>query len=155
MTIETVYKTYEINKETMALVPARHIDYDTIVYEAHQILYVKQRPLNMIKAACLEGGATYDGRRIAVIHQTGADHKTPIPINPSQDIYAFPTQSASNFDCNWLFYHHVRSILPHPKHPNQSLILFKNGQDPLTIDISLASLEKQMHRTSFCIVKFT
>jgi competence protein ComK len=155
MTIESIYKTYDINKETMALIPAKHIDYDTIVYETNQILYVKQRPLDMIKVACLDGGSTYDGRRVAVIHQTGAQHKVPIPINPLEKIYAFPTHSPSLYECSWIFYHHVRSIMPHPTDPKESQVLFKNGQTPLNLDISHSSLEKQLHRTSFCVVKFS
>jgi competence protein ComK len=155
MTNETVFKTYEINKETMALVSVNHFDYDTIVYETNRILYVKQRPIEMIKEGCLDGGSTYDGRRLAVIRLTGAKHKIPIPIQPNQNIYAFPTHSPDLYECSWIFYHHIRTILPHPTDYSQSQILFKNGQDPLTLELSYASLEKQLHRTSYCIVRFS
>lgn len=155
MTIESIHTYYDINSETMAIIPAKHFDYDSIIYEVNQIIYVKQRPLEMIKPACLEGGSTYDGRRVAVILQTGADHKVPIPINPAKNIYAFPTKSPKLFECIWLFYHHIQTIKPHPTQPHLSIVYFKNGQAPLDLDISFAILEKQMHRTAFCIVRFT
>jgi competence protein ComK len=95
---ETVLTDYEINKETIAIIPANHIDYYSIVLERDQQLHVKLTPLQLIKASCLEGGSTYDGRRLAVTHQTGAQNKVPIPIHPLEQIYAFPTHSPSLHD---------------------------------------------------------
>jgi competence protein ComK len=71
-----ILEDYEINRDTIALQPANHTDYYTIVIEPDQIFYVKQTPLQLIKAACLEGGAGYNGRREAVIHQTGKKAKS-------------------------------------------------------------------------------
>ncbi|WEG13411.1 competence protein ComK [Pullulanibacillus sp. KACC 23026] len=155
MTNVNVSDFYEINSNTTALAPAKHFDYQTIIYETDQVLYVNKRPLELIEPACMEGGATYDGRRLAVIHQTGAKHKVPIPIAPNKGIFAFPTLSPSQYDCHWIFYQHVRQIKPHPSKTTQSLVYFKNGQDPLELSISYPILEKQMHRTSFCIVRFS
>jgi competence protein ComK len=155
MTEIRVLPNYEINKETMALIPAKHFDYETIVLESNQTLYIKQRPMEMIKAACLEGGSTYEGRRKAVIYQSVAQHKVPIPIHPAEQIFAFPTHSPDLYECHWLFYHHVKSITPDPKTPRNSIITFTNHGEPLIIDVSHNSLEKQLQRTSFCIVRFS
>jgi competence protein ComK len=75
-----ILEDYVINRDTIALQPANHTDYYTIVIERDQILYVKQTPLQLIKAACLEGGAGYNGRREDVIYQTGTKAKSPFPL---------------------------------------------------------------------------
>ncbi|WP_227938687.1 competence protein ComK [Alkalihalobacillus deserti] len=149
-----VLNDYEISKDTLALIPAKHVDYYTIVIEKDQQLYVKKTTRQLIEPACLEGGASYEGRRDAVSHQIGVRNKVPIPINPREDIYAFPTHSPKQFECSWIFFHHIKSIKPHQKASNQSIVTFKNDQH-LSINVSFSTLERQMHRTSFCIVRFS
>ncbi|MEH7223195.1 competence protein ComK [Bacillus sp. JJ1566] len=146
---------YEINPDTMTLLSAAHIDYATIVRERHQILYVKKTPLQLIKAACLEGGATYEGRRKAVTHLTGAIQKVPIPINPRRNIFAFPTHSPTAFECNWIFYHHIKSIVPALQTGKaiQSIIQFKNHHE-LPMNESHYLLQKQYTRTGMCILQY-
>ncbi|MBU8906535.1 competence protein ComK [Desertibacillus haloalkaliphilus] len=153
MTI-AILETYEITRDTIALLPAKHTDYDTIALEFDRELYIKQPPLSLIKTACLEGGSTYDGRRDAVTHLTGAQNKVPIPIDPIEQIYAFPTNSPSQFDCIWIFYPHVKSIQPDHTNINNSSITLKNNRT-LALNASYASLEKQVHRTSYCIIRFS
>ncbi|MGJ9386229.1 competence protein ComK [Salipaludibacillus sp. CF4.18] len=87
---ENVHSSYKITNNTLALTPSYRFDSSTLVYETNNNLYVKQPSLEMIKTACLDGFANYDGRREAAI-QTGAKRKVPIAIYPNQDIYAFPT----------------------------------------------------------------
>jgi competence protein ComK len=79
--------------------------------------------------------------------------KVPIPISPRENIYAFPTHSPDNFECIWVFYHHVKSIKKDPNIPKQTIITFKNTFQ-LTLNVSYRSIEKQMQRTSQCIVGF-
>ncbi|MCL7748760.1 competence protein ComK [Halalkalibacter alkaliphilus] len=149
-----VIKDYEINRDTIALLPAYHSDYYTIVLERDQEYYVKQTPMQLIKEACLEGGADYAGRRKAVIHKLGVQSKVPIPVNPLDQIFAFPTHSPKLHECSWIFYHHIRSIRVNAHEPSQTIISFKNYKE-LPLSISYPSLEKQMHRTAYCIVRFS
>ncbi|WP_368737761.1 competence protein ComK [Bacillus sp. EB106-08-02-XG196] len=107
-----------------------------------------------MKPACLEGGSTYDGRRLAVCHQTGAHNKVLIPINPLEGIYAFPTHSPKVHECNWIFYHHGRTFEPHPKNPNKSIITFKNNLT-LTLVVSHHTMKKQMHHAAYCVIRFS
>lgn len=150
-----ILNDYEINTETSVLIPAYHFEYDTIAREGNHKLYIKKTPLQLIKEACLEGGSTYEGRRLAVIHQTGSQHKVPIPISPFEHIFAFPTHSPELHKCSWIFYHHVKSISPDPKKSRQTIITFKDGNDPLILAVSFNALQKQIQRTSYCIVRFS
>nr|WP_309098455.1 competence protein ComK [Fredinandcohnia onubensis] len=152
--MKNIQLTYEVNPQTQAILPAREIEYSSIVTEEHQTLYIRQTPLQIIRAACLEGGSTYDGRRKAVTHLTRAIQKVPIPINPRRNIFAFPTHSPTAFECNWIFYHHIKAIVPSQQSSTiQSIIQFKNQQE-LHMNESHYLLEKQYTRTGMCILQY-
>ncbi|WP_081457699.1 competence protein ComK [Alkalihalophilus pseudofirmus] len=147
----SILKSYDINRDTVAIVPAYSPDYDTIVYETDHTYYVKELAHSMIERACIEGGATCEGRRDAVSKLINVSSKIPIPIDPLNHIYAFPTNSPSKFECNWIFYHHIHTF---KKLSNKTLITFMNHHQ-LTVDITHSTFEKQVQRTSFCIVRLT
>jgi competence protein ComK len=148
-----ILEDYEITQKTMALLSAAHLDYWTIVLEPDQQLYIHKKPLQLIKTACLKGGSTYEGRRTAVHYLTQSKNKVPIPINPLEHFYAFPTHSPNQFHCNWIFYHHVKSMTPCKK-SNETIITFKNSQE-LTLPVSHYTLEKQLYRTATCMLRFS
>lgn len=151
---ENVLLTYEINSDTIALLPAFHHEYHTIVIERNDTLYIKQTPMEIIKEACLEGGSTYEGRRMAVSNKTGIHNKIPIPIHPQKGIYAFPTLSPRHFECIWIFQHHIKSIKKDAKSHKCSIIVFKTYQE-LTVNITYSILENQMLRTAYCMTRFS
>lgn len=156
MLMKKVLDYYEVNEDTMALLSVAHIDFCTIVLERNCILYANQSPTKIIKAACIGGFSTYDGRRQAISFHTGSKQKVPIPINPRDNIFAFPTHSPESFECNWIFYNHVRYIktVNPPSENRQSIIEFKNGQQ-ITLNESHYILKKQMERTARCILCFS
>lgn len=154
--MKQIIDQYEVNQNTMALLSVANMDYSTLVLEENQQYYVRKTPIQIIKAACLEGGSTYEGRRSAVSYKTRSQQKVPIPINPKDKIFAFPTHSPKSFHCNWIFYYHVKYISTYksPGQQNvQSVIAFKNGQ-PISLYESRYILEKQMQRTAMCIIGF-
>ncbi|WP_280770617.1 competence protein ComK [Salipaludibacillus daqingensis] len=77
--IFTILSTYTINKK-----------------ESHFSL--KQTTMQLIELAYIKGGASYDGRRIAAIHQLGVYKRIPVAINTDENIYAFPTCSTLSLD---------------------------------------------------------
>jgi len=147
-----VINDYQVNPRTMALIPARNIDYQTIVLEPGNIFHVMQSPIKLIKDACKEGGATYEGRYKAVTHKTGIHKKVPIPISQLDQIYAFPTHSAKQFNCHWIFYHHLKSIKLGTY--KKSIITFTDYQQ-LEIDVSAYILKQQTLRTAHCFLLFS
>ncbi|WP_209121174.1 competence protein ComK [Alkalihalobacillus sp. BA299] len=72
---EIILPHNDINRDTSALLPAYHTDYQTIIWEQNHRFYVKKTPLQLIKEACLEGGADLDGRRAAVTIKRGSQQK--------------------------------------------------------------------------------
>jgi|SRR5690625_971243 len=138
--------SYNINVHTQILIPARHIEYETIVWEKERKLYVKDNPLKIIQKACLNRWSTYEGRRNAVIHHLNYQRKVPIPIDTEESIVAIPTHSPSNFDCHWLILHNIMKIVGNKK---QSTVLFVNGQT-INLDISQYSARQQYSRAFDC-----
>jgi competence protein ComK len=149
-----VLASYEINEDTVAIIPANHYDYASIVLEGNETYYVKKKVFQLIEEGCLEGGAKFEGRRESVIHKTGSDMKVPIPINPNENIYAFPTNSPSSHDCMWIFYFHVKEVKPNGNNKAQTMITFNNSEK-LLVDVSYQIIKKQMLRTSYCILRFS
>lgn len=151
-----VLDSYEVNQDTALIKSAKHFEYQTIVYERGQTLYVKQTPLKIIKNACIEGGASYDGRRQSVTKKIGVQQKVPIPIDPIYNIYACPTASPKQFECSWIFYHHVKTIesITAITDTYRSIITLTNNQQ-IPMEESFNLLEKQMQRTAYCIMKFS
>ncbi|MDG5789316.1 competence protein ComK [Evansella sp. AB-P1] len=152
--VMNVENDYVINKRTMALLPALNMLCETIVMEGERVIYVRKTPMQLIKRACMKGGASYNGRRDAAVHEMNIHRKVPIAINTHESMYTFPTHSPKNFQCNWIFYQHILCVTPVPKNPNMCNITFKNCKQ-ITIHASKTVIEKQMHRTAFSILLFS
>ncbi|RXJ02242.1 competence protein [Anaerobacillus alkaliphilus] len=153
MTVE-ILLDYTINQNTIAIITVAHIDYQTKVIEKNAIFYVKKPALELIKNACLIGGSSYEGRKIAVSYHMRVKHKVPIPINPILHIFAFPTHSPTQYHCSWIFPSHVKAIEKHPTKPNHTVIIFKNSYK-LEIPVSYYQIEKQLLRSAGCIIQFS
>ncbi|WP_047982620.1 competence protein ComK [Ornithinibacillus contaminans] len=151
--MQNILPQYQIHEKTMALIPAKHIDYATIAIEQDQKLFINQNPKQIMKQNCLDHLASFEGRRDAVTHQIGYKRKVPIAINPSRNLFTFPTHSPDNHNCHWIFYHHILKISASTKSPNHSIITFTSGEQ-LQVRISFYVLEKQIHRTAMCVFRF-
>lgn len=149
-----VVEDYEVDEETIALLPSYRLEYSTIAIDMNRAFGVRKTAMQLLKTACLDGGADYEGRRKSVLHKMGNIHKTPIPVDPKKYIYTFPTHAANHPDCAWLFLHHIRDVKEHPHNPRHSLVSFSNGYET-EVKASRASILKQIERTSRCLVIFS
>ena len=152
--LKKVLSDYIIGEDSIALLPAKSIEYDTIVYTSTGKLYVKMTPFEIIKASCLKEIATYEGRRQAVQRLTDFKHKVPILINSLKNIFSFPTASPANDDCIWFIYHQIKDIENNHKSGHvdgqlKSTVYFTNDTK-LSLDISFFTLQQQYFRTAVC-----
>ena len=143
-------ENYSINENTLALIPARNIDYQTIVAEKTRKLYIRKTPLEIVKTACYQQWYTYEGRREAVMRHTNFRRKVPIPINHQKGIYLFPTDSPKSFENVWISYKHIATTKALAN--GKSAVIFYNGLQ-LTLNISHYILRKQMNRTFECMYR--
>lgn len=132
-------QNYEINEETLALVP---YDEGTLIYEANQQLYINNDANEIIYNSCEYFGSTYEGRKVGTKRLTGMTHKLPVIIEESKRIIFFPTSSPRLNRCVWLSLKNIKNV---EKYGIQSKIVFKNYQE-LVVDISFSCLNNQLMR---------
>jgi competence protein ComK len=146
-----VRENYEITPTTLAILPAYHEQFQSKILDLQGEFYSSEKPIKLIERACLEGGSTLEGRRKSLQYKKSFYQCPPIPVNPLEDIYAFPTCSPESYDCIWLFYEHIHYYQPKQPH---LLVTFHN-QMQVEVPISIAVMKKQMARTESCIVLYS
>lgn len=135
-------ETYEVNKDTVALVPKDKNQ--TIVYEVDKTIVVNKPPLSIMEDSCEYFGSTLEGRQTGTSKMIGYTHKVPIVVEESFGLIFFPTHSPKNQDCSWISYQHIYKP---SKYEDKSILELKNGKK-LMVDVSSASLENQLYRAS-------
>ncbi|WP_042147880.1 competence protein ComK [Paucisalibacillus sp. EB02] len=143
----TILPHYEITEQTMALIPVSHPNYHTIAIEVNQTLHITKTPFEIIKRGCLDNFSSLEGRRESVTHLTGFKRKAPIPISVYRNIFVFPTHAVLDWECCWLFYQHVESIVKKKLDDTQSIVIFKNGTEVI-VEVPKRELIKQLDKTS-------
>lgn len=133
--------SYEINKNTVALIPKEN---KTIVYEVDNSLVVNKSPLKIVEESCEYFGSSLEGRQTGTSALVGFTHKVPVIIEESFDLIFFPTLSPKNSECSWLAYSH---IFKPDKFKDKTIIELKNGKKIL-VDVSTAIIDSQLYRCS-------
>ncbi|WP_163583225.1 competence protein ComK [Gracilibacillus saliphilus] len=134
---------YRITSDTIAIFPMYDSVYQSSILESYQTVIKKEKPLDIIKENCLHYGSSYQGRKASIQHHLDFYQKSPIPIQPTQKLYAFPSQSARSSDCIWLFFHAIKHI---ERKQQLTAIRFTNGE-VVKIATSLHTIQKQYDRT--------
>jgi competence protein ComK len=150
--LEELENDYIVNPKTVAILSHFDIQNQTKVIDEDGEFYMGKKPIQLIKDSCLEYRSTYEGRRKAVMHHMNFTQKVPIPINPRDKIYVFPTHAPDQFECMWIVYNNVKRVVSNSK--GGPLIIFKNGQT-IEAGVSIYTLQRQMERTAHCMFCFS
>lgn len=135
-------ESYEINKDTVALIPK---DEDkTIVYEVDKSFVINKKPLKIVEESCEYFGSSLEGRQIGTSKLIGFTHKVPVIIEESFELIFFPTLSPKNNECSWLSYSH---IFKPDKFKDKTIVELKNGKKIL-VDVSRSIIDNQLYRCS-------
>jgi len=111
-----------------------------------EVEYVlKGRPTKVIEYACAYFGSDLKGRQNGIKSISHITHKTPIPIDPRNKMYFFPTKSPSHESCSWISHTHIEDVKRIDSKSTE--ILFKNGRS-ITLDISHGIVINQIQRTA-------
>ncbi len=135
-------ESYEINKNTVALVPRN--DNKTIVYETDNSFIVDETPLQIMEESCEYFGSSFEGRQTGTLKMLGYTHKVPIIVEESRDMIFFPTMSPKNECCSWISYNHIYRP---DKFKDKTVLELKNGKKIL-INSSVAIIDNQLYRCS-------
>jgi len=131
-----IYHDYIANEYTQAILPAKHIEYNSVVVEKEQVYRIRETPIEIIKASCEKDCSNYEVRKAILAKRTAFKYKLPMFTRKISPILAFTTISPDNFDCAWIF---PRGIVACKKQKKQSSITFETMLT-LTLDISYHTL---------------
>mgnify|MGYP004506512149 FL=1 len=133
---------YEINKDTIALIPID--DFNTKVIEKNSRFIVNMNTMKIIERSCEYFGSSYLGRHEGTKSLIGVSHKSPIIIEESRNMIYFPSTSPRLSDCIWFSLNHITDY----KDLNgKSIVYFENGES-VEIDISIGSFDNQYLRAT-------
>ena len=135
-------KNYEINSETIALIPITSTK--TKVYELENEFVVDKSGLKIMEESCEFFGSSLEGRQKGTKRLIGITHKSPVIVEESRNIIFFPTNSPRLEKCCWISLNNLENI---SKLPNNSLLIFKNSRE-LYLDISFNILDNQILRAT-------
>ena len=135
---------YEINKDTLALLPLG--ENNTKVMEAETEYNLNVSSFSVIEHSCNYFGSSYLGRHAGTKDMLGITHKSPIVIEESTKMIFFPTASPTNGDCIWLSLDNISKYYK-SINPKCSIIEFKNGYK-IEIAVSIGSLSNQILRAT-------
>lgn len=135
-------KNYEINKETLAILPTTN--YKSKIIEVNNEFEINKTPMQIIEDSCQYFGSSYYGRSKGTKNMTGITHKSPIIVEETSELIFFPTNSPRLYECCWIS---LNNIEKHYEKESKGYITFKNGYN-LNSNISYGSLDNQILRAS-------
>ena len=136
-------KDYEINDETLAIIPDDI--WNSIVVEDNCNYEVERKPLEIIDYSCKYFGSSYPGRKEGSKDILNSSYKLPILVEDTRNLVFFPTTSPIDNDCSWIS---LKNIKEYRRLNNlQTEVEFKNGKI-ITVDISYNSFNNQVMRAS-------
>ncbi|MGX1900473.1 competence protein ComK [Thermolongibacillus altinsuensis] len=141
-----VVNDFAASRYTMGIFPIHHHTsvWSKVIEEDGEYM-VQMRPIDVIEQSCLYYGASLKGRKDGTKEIIGISHKAPLAIEPSNEIFFFPTISPSDPQCIWLSHLHIH----HHEHAalGKTRVTFSNGHI-IELNISHHSFVNQLHRTA-------
>lgn len=132
---------YEINKNTLAIIPSERKGSNII--ENESTLYNSFKVRDIINYNCLYYGSTLEGRIKGTFNLIGVNKKSPIIIEETNAVIFFPTSSPSKIECSWIS---LNNVISFKEGLNKSTIIeFING-NKIELPISIYSFSKQYLR---------
>ena len=135
-------KEYEINTQTLALIPIK--ENKTKIIEMNKEFMVYLPCKEIIDNSCKFFGSSLEGRVNGTKTLTGITHKAPIIIEESKKIIFFPTKSSRTTTCCWISYN---NILKYEDILDGVLITFSCGKQ-IKLGISYTIIDNQVLRST-------
>ncbi|QSS99814.1 competence protein ComK [Pontibacillus sp. ALD_SL1] len=150
---EEIREDYIINANTMGVFSNLHPTHLSKILEPNRVIYCTKTPKQIISESCLTGGSTFVGRQLAMEKILQTKSKLPIPVNPSEGTFMFPTMSPRNMYCGWISFYHVKQYEEN-KGEGGSKVVFTD-ESIMDIATSGYSIKRQMQLTGLAIATFS
>jgi len=135
-------KNYEINKNTLAIVPFNKNK--TIVYENHDCFIVEEKASRMMDKSCRFFGSSIEGRQKGTTTLTGQTYKVPIVVCEEENIIFFPTSSPRLKDCAWISLNNINRYFD----KKDNIIVEFTNKETIELPVSYNILNNQILRAS-------
>lgn len=135
-------KDYEINEQTLALVP--HGERHTRVYEVNNTFLVNKPITEVMEDSCQYFGSSLLGRQKGTTNLIGVSHKAPIIVEETKELIFFPTTSPRLTKCSWLS---LRQINRYYYKNKKMYVQFKNNTT-IEVNVSYGVLDNQILRAT-------
>ncbi len=131
---------YEINKETLAILP--YEKGKTKVIEEKDQYIIDETPYSVMEHSCQYFGSSFDGRVSGSKDILGSIYKAPVIVEESQKLIFFPTKALESLKVSWISYKNIRNV---EKYGKKTRIIFNNG-DRIIVDCPYFSIKNQIFR---------
>lgn len=134
-------KRYEINAETLAIIPYGRGK--SKVYEKEEEFIVDMIPLNIIKNSCLFFGCSFEGRKKAAKEILSIEMKVPIMIEESRKIIFFPIVDNNN-STSWISF---QNLVKYYKLGKSATTLYFGKDISVEVDVKYNLVDNQVIRS--------
>lgn len=139
---------FEVTPYTMAIVGEKARKDATVysrVLEGEDEFLVTMKPTMVMDRSCKYFGSSLKGRQEGTKELTGITYKAPIAVDPTNEIYMFPTISPYKDTCAWISHSYILKY--QSAGPEKTKITFTN-QKSIILNVSKGSFENQLNRTA-------
>lgn len=133
---------YEINKETLAIIPIEE-EISKVIEEEKEFI-INASVMKIIDDSCKFFGSSYDGRFEGTKTIMGISHKSPIIIEETRKIIFFPTTSPRINTCSWISLNNIKEYY---KSNSNTVIVFSCGKK-IKLQLSYPIVDNQVLRAT-------
>ena len=135
-------KNYEINNETMALIPLSKEKVKVLEYEEEFIL--DMNATQIMENSCQYFGSSLEGRRKGTEVMIGVNYKAPIIVEETFGLIFFPLSYARYHDTPWISLKYVNKYY---KEGKNVVLEFLNGRKIL-LNVTFGIFDNQLLRAT-------
>ena len=133
---------YEINKETLAIIPIEE-EISKVIEEEKEFI-INASVMKIIDDSCKFFGSSYEGRFEGTKTIMGISHKSPIIIEETRKIIFFPTTSPRINTCSWISLNNIKEYY---KSNSNTVIVFSCGKK-VKLQLSYPIVDNQVLRAT-------
>lgn len=133
---------YEINKETLAIIPIEE-EISKVIEEEKEFI-INASVMKIIDDSCKFFGSSYEGRFEGTKTIMGISHKSPIIIEETRKIIFFPTTSPRINTCSWISLNNIKEYY---KSNSNTVIVFSCGKK-IKLQLSYPIVDNQVLRAT-------